>query len=261
MRVLDIASTGMQAQTLNIEVISNNIANLETIAFKRGRAEFADLLYQAERRQGVLAADTGEIRPVGVEVGLGVRPTAVSRIFTQGAFAETGNQLDVALQGRGFFQVELPTGELVYTRAGNFQVSPEGELVTVEGFSVQPGIVIPENTREVVINQSGEVFALVDDDTVPQLLGQFNLASFINEAGLEPLGDNLYRQTEASGDPQEGLPGDEGFATILQGFQEQSNVNIVDEITSLITAQRSYELNSRVIEAGDQLLRTIAQIR
>lgn len=261
MRVLDIAATGMQAQQLNVEVISQNIANVNTIAFKQGRAEFADLIYQTELRQGVLAANTGEIRPVGVEIGLGVRPTAINRLFTQGTFEQTGRELDLALEGRGFFEVQLPNGEVAYTRAGNFNIAPQGEIVTVEGFPIEPGIVVPQNTREISVNQSGEVFALVDEDTVPQQLGQFILTTFINEAGLEPLGDNLFRETQASGDPQQGLPGDQGFATVLQGFQENSNVNIVEEITDLITAQRAYELNARVIETGDQLLATIANIR
>ncbi len=260
-RILDIAATGMQAQQLNVEVISNNIANLNTVAFKKARAEFADLLYQAQRRQGVLAADTGEVRPVGVELGLGVRPQAVSRQFSQGAFEQTDRQLDIALEGRGFLLVQLPTGDLAYTRAGNLQISFDGTITTVEGFLIDPGIVVPQNTREVIINRTGEVFALVDNDTVPQLLGQFTLTNFINEAGLEPLGENLYRETQAAGDPLQGFPGDQGFATVLQGFQERSNVNIVQEITDLITAQRAYELNSRVIETGDQMLQTIANIR
>jgi len=261
MRTLNIAATGMMAQQMNVEVISNNIANLNTVGFKRSRAEFQDLMYQAQLRPGSTSSDQNTIVPAGIQVGLGVKPAAVGRISTQGPLTRTENQFDVALDGKGYMVVTLPDGQTAYTRAGNFQLSPEGTIVTVDGYQVSPGITVPENTREVVINRSGEVLAYVNGQTEPENVGQFELATFVNEAGLEAIGDNLFRETPASGIPILGIPGQLGFAGVRQGYVESANVNIVSEITSLISAQRAYEMNSRVVEAGDQMLNTVAQMR
>lgn len=261
MRVLKIAATGMQAQQMNIEVISNNIANINTTSFKRSRAEFTDLMYQSVRRQGAFSSDAGTIIPVGVQLGLGVKPSAVSRISQQGSLTQTGNRLDMALEGRGYFSVTLPDGDTAFTRAGNFQVSADGEIVTIDGFQIEPGIVIPEDASDVVVNRSGEVFAFIDGLQEPQLVGQITLTTFVNEAGLEALGDNLFRETPASGQPQIGVPGQQGLATIRQGYVETSNVNIVEEITNLIQVQRAYEMNAKVIETGDQMSSTVTNLR
>ncbi|PWC42571.1 flagellar basal-body rod protein FlgG [Azospirillum sp. TSO22-1] len=261
MRVLNIASTGMMAQQLNVEVISNNIANINTTAYKRGRAEFQDLMYQSERRQGAQSTDTGTIVPAGVEIGLGVRPTSVSRINTTGSFTSTGNELDVAIEGRGYFNVVMPGGETAYTRAGNFKLSPEGQLVTADGYTVGPGITVPPGTREVVINRSGEILAYAENQTKPSKPGQLAMTVFVNESGLEALGDNLFRTTPASGEPQDGFAGQAGFGAIRQKYLESSNVNVVQEITELISAQRAYEMNAKVIEAGDNMAGTLSNMR
>ncbi|WP_395452218.1 flagellar basal-body rod protein FlgG (plasmid) [Azospirillum melinis] len=261
MRVLSIASTGMMAQQMNVEVISNNIANINTTAFKRSRAEFQDLMYQAEKRQGSQSTDSGTIVPTGVEVGLGVRPTSVNRINTTGNLTSTGNELDLAIEGRGYFNVTQPGGETVYTRAGSFKLSPEGTIVTADGFTVAPGITVPQGTREVVINRSGEVLAYVDGKAQPVNQGQLAMTVFVNDSGLEALGDNLFRATPASGEPQEGLAGQAGFGTIRQKYLESSNVNVVQEVTELISAQRAYEMNAKVIEAGDQMASTMTNMR
>jgi flagellar basal-body rod protein FlgG len=261
MKVLGIAATGMAAQQLNVEVIANNIANMSTTGFKRARAEFQDLIYQSQRRQGAMSSDAGTIVPAGVELGLGVKPAAVTRINTQGTLTLTNNKLDVALEGRGYLVVTLPDGTEAYTRAGNLQKSAEGQVVTVDGYEISPGIVIPDNARDIVINRSGEVMAYIDGQTDPQTLGQLELANFVNEAGLEALGDNLFRETPASGQPQRGVPGTDGFATLRQGYVEASNVNVVDEMTALITAQRAYEMNSKVVQAADQMSQTATNMR
>ncbi|MEM9751455.1 MAG: flagellar basal-body rod protein FlgG, partial [Pseudomonadota bacterium] len=230
-------------------------------SFKRGRAEFSDLMYQSERRQGAFSSDAGTIVPVGVQIGLGVKPTAVARVTEQGNLQNTSNRLDVAIEGRGFFPITLPDGDLAYTRAGTFQLSPEGIIVTVDGFEVDPGIAIPDNATDIEINRSGEVFAILDGETEPQLAGRMTLVTFVNEAGLESIGDNLYRETPASGFEQRGLPGEEGFGLLRQGYIETSNVNVVEEITDLISAQRAYEMNAKVIETGDQMSSTVTNLR
>jgi len=261
MRTLDIAASGMMAQQMNVEVISNNIANINTVGFKRSRAEFQDLMYQSQLRAGSTASDQGEIVPAGIQLGLGVKPAAVSRLHSQGTLSQTENTYDAALDGRGFFVVTLPTGETAYTRAGNFQLSAEGTIVTMDGNEVSPGITVPENTKSVTINKNGEVLAYIDGQTEPENVGQFDVAMFVNEAGLETIGNNLYLETPASGVPILGIPGQQGFASIRQGYIESSNVNIVSEITNLISAQRAYEMNSRTVEAGDQMLTTLTQMR
>jgi flagellar basal-body rod protein FlgG len=261
MRSLNIAATGMLAQQLNVEVISNNIANMNTTAFKRQRAEFQDLLYQSEERVGSTSSDTGTIVPSGVQLGVGVKAAAVYKITEQGNLTSTGNAYDLAIQGKGFFQVTLPDGSIAYTRAGALQLSPTGEIVTPAGYSVGPGLTVPANTSSVTINKSGEVLAKVAGQVTPQNVGQFAMSNFANESGLENLGDNLMLETPASGTPVQGVPGTSGFGTILQGFLETSNVNVVQEVTNLITAQRAFEMNSRVIETSDQMMQTVTQIR
>ena len=261
MRAMNIAASGMLAQQTNVEVIANNIANQNTTGFKRQRAEFQDLLYQTERRGGATSSDTGTIVPVGVQIGIGVKTAAVYRITTQGNLTQTSNPLDLAIQGRGFFQVLQPDGTTAYTRAGSFQLSPTGEVVTADGFVVQPGITIPQNTLSIAVNSSGQVQALVAGQTQPQTVGQLQLANFPNEAGLEALGNNLFLETPASGQPSTGNPGSTGFGTLNQGLLETSNVDIVSEITNLITAQRAYEMNSKVIQSTDQMMSTLNQIQ
>ena len=261
MRAMNTASTGMMAQQTNVEVIANNIANLNTTAFKRQRAEFQDLLYQSERRVGATSSDTGTIIPVGVQIGIGVKTAAVYRITTQGNLTQTSNPLDLAIQGRGFFQVLQPDGTTAYTRAGSFQLSPTGEIVTADGFVVQPGITVPQNTLAVTINPSGQVLAQVAGQVAPQTVGQLDLANFANEGGLTALGSSLFQETPASGSPVTGAPGSVGFGTLNQGLLETSNVDVVSEITTLITAQRAYEMNSKVIQTSDQMMSTLNQIQ
>lgn len=261
MRTLDIAASGMMAQQMNVEVISNNIANINTVAFKRSRAEFQDLMYQSQLRPGATASDQGDIVPTGIQLGLGVKPGTVARQHVQGTLTKTEGDYDVALDGRGYFLVTLPTGETAYSRAGNFKLSPEGTIVTTDGHEVSPGITVPENTRDVMINSNGEVLAYIEGQIEPQNVGQFDIAMFVNEAGLEAVGSNLYLETPASGVPILGIPGQLGFGTVKQGYVEASNVNIVSEITNLISAQRAYEMNSRTVEAGDQMLNTLVQMR
>lgn len=261
MRSLTTAATGMFAQQMNVEVISNNIANATTTGFKRQRAEFADLLYQDLRRVGTQSSDSGTIVPAGVQIGVGVKPVAVYRIHEQGNLQMTDNPLDVAIKGRGFFQVDLPDGTTAYTRAGSFKLSNDGTIVTADGFNVVPSITVPADTVSLTINASGQVEATVAGNPTPQLLGQFQLANFVNEAGLDAVGDNLLLETEASGSPTTGNPGSTGFGTLQQNFLETSNVNIVSEITDLITAQRTYEINSKVIQASDDMMGTMTQIR
>ncbi|MGH6720271.1 MAG: flagellar basal-body rod protein FlgG [Alphaproteobacteria bacterium] len=261
MRSMSIAATGMLAQQQMVDVISNNIANMNTTAFKRQRPEFQDLLYQSLRQVGAASSDAGTLVPSGVQVGLGVKTGSVYRITSQGSFIKTDNPLDVAIQGRGYFRVLLPSGDEAFTRAGAFQTSPEGTIVTIDGYQVQPGITIPPEATSVTINNTGEVIVKIDGQIDPQVVGQFELATFANEAGLEQLGDNLLRPTPSSGLAVTGAPGSTGFGALIQGFLEGSNVNAVAEITSLITAQRAYEMNSKVITTSDEMLAAITQLR
>jgi flagellar basal-body rod protein FlgG len=261
MRSLHIAGTGMMAQQTNVEVISNNIANMSTTGYKRRRAEFQDLLYQNLRRVGSQSADTGSVLPSGAQIGLGVKTGAVYRIAEQGSLSQTGNRFDIAIRGNGYFQVALPSGETAYTRDGTFALSPEGVIVSADGFVLNPGITIPANATDVTINANGEVLAKIDGQIQPQNVGQIQLAIFANEGGLEAIGDNLLMATPGSGDPQQGAPGTVGYGQVMQGFVETSNVNVVQEITNLITAQRAYEMNSRVISASDEMLSTLSRLR
>src|SRR5882724_7116434 len=259
MRALAIAATGMNAQQTNLEVIANNIANVNTTAFKRARAEFTDLLYQAERLQGVPIRGGQNPVPEGAQIGLGVRTAAIRNLHQQGALAQTGNPLDLALDGPGWFQVTGADGNTLYTRDGAFNTNANGELVTLDGYTVEPTIAAPTGTLDIRVNESGQIYARVAGQTDPQLLGQLNLATFANDAGLEPLGGNLYQQTEASGAPVTGVPADPGFGTIHQGYLESSNVDPVKDITELIAAQRAYEMNSKVIQAADEMAGTISK--
>ncbi len=261
MRSLDIAGSGMQAQQTNVEVISNNIANMSTTGFKRRRAEFQDLIYQNLRRVGSNSSDSGSIVPSGAQIGLGVKTAAIYRITEQGNLQQTGNNLDLAIQGNGYFQVTLPSGEIAYTRDGTFALAPDGTIVTADGYSVVPGIQVPTNAISVSINASGQVQATIAGQTAPQTLGQLQLASFPNEAGLDAQGDNLFLQTAASGNAVTGTPASPGYGTVMQGFVETSNVNVVTEITDLITAQRAYEMNSKVITASNEMLQTLTNLR
>ena len=261
MRALDIAGTGMQAQSTNVEVISNNIANMTTTGFKRRRAEFQDLIYQNLRRVGSNSSDTGSVVPAGAQVGLGVKTAAIYRISEQGNLQQTSNSFDLAIRGNGYFQVTLPGGDTAYTRDGTFSLSPQGEVVTSDGLVVQPGITIPTNATAVTINSAGQVQATIGGQTAPSTVGQLQLATFPNEAGLDAQGDNLMLQTSASGNPVTGAPSSPGFGSVLQGFVETSNVNVVSEITNLITAQRAYEMNSKVITTSDQMLSTLTNLR
>ena len=261
MRSLSIAATGMLAQQANVEVISNNIANMNTSGYKRRRAEFHDLLYQDLRRVGSPSSDAGTTVPAGVQIGLGVRTAAVYRIAEQGDISITDNSFDLAINGDGYFVVTLPSGEEAYTRAGAFQLSSDGELVTPDGYVVSPGISVPTDTIGVSINPDGQVFADIDGQVAPSNLGQIELAIFSNEGGLRSIGDNLLVETEASGPANVSTPGQAGYGRLLQGAIETSNVNVVSEITNMITAQRAYEMNSRVIQASDEMMQSVSNLR
>jgi len=260
MRSLDIAATGMQAQQTNVEVISNNIANMTTTAYKRRQAEFQDLIYQNLRRVGSDSSDSGSVVPAGAQVGLGVRTAAIYRISEQGNLQQTSNTLDLAISGSGYFQITLPSGDTAYTRDGTFGLSPEGQIVTADGYVVVPGITIPNNATSVTINTAGVVQATLSGQTTPNTVGTIQLATFPNEAGLDAVGNNLLLQSAASGNPTTGNPAAPGFGTVNQGFIETSNVNVVTEITNLISAQRAYEMNSRVITTSDQMLSTLTNM-
>lgn len=261
MRALNIAATGMLAQQMNVEVISNNLANLSTTGYKRQRAEFKDLLYQQYQRPGSQGSGDGSTVPSGIQLGLGVRPGAVYRINEQGVPQETNNDLDVAIQGKGYFIVQQPDGSESYTRAGAFQLSPDGEIITQEGFVVSPGISVPNGATKITISPTGTVQAVLDGQVDPQTIGTLEIANFVNPNGLEAMGDNLFRETTASGEAQTAAPGEAGYGTLLQGYLENSNVDPVREITTLIVAQRSYEMNSKIITAADEMLRAAAQLR
>jgi flagellar basal-body rod protein FlgG len=256
MRALDIAGTGMQAQQTNVEVISNNIANMTTTGYKRRRAEFQDLIYQNLRRVGSNSSDSGTVVPAGAQVGLGVKTAAIYPINEQGNLQQTSNTLDLAIQGNGYFQVTLPDGETAYTRDGTFALGADGTIVTADGYTVQPGLQIPSAATGVTINTSGQVQVTLQGQPAPQTIGQLQLATFPNAQG-----GNLYLQTAASGAPVTGNPALTGFGSVEQGFVETSNVNVVTEITNLITAQRAYEMNSKVITSSDEMMSTLTNLR
>lgn len=259
MRALSIAATGMSAQQLNVEVIANNMANINTTGFKRARAEFTDLLYQAERLPGVSNRGRDSTIPEGAQIGLGVRAAAIRNLHVQGAVAATSNRLDIALTGRGMFQITGPDGDTLYARSGAFNTNAQGQIVTLDGYALIPSMIVPTNATDVVVSESGLVSVRLQGQTAMSTIGQLTIANFANEAGLEPLGGNLYRSTAASGEAVTGAPGDPGFATLRQGYLEGSNVDPVKEITELIAAQRAYEMNSKVIQAADEMAATVSK--
>ncbi|MFN4041289.1 MAG: flagellar basal-body rod protein FlgG [Brevundimonas sp.] len=261
MRALRTAASGMAAQALNVEVISNNIANMNTVGFKRQRAEFQDLLYQNVERMGAQSSSQGTVVPTGIQIGAGVKAGSVYRITEQGTPNRTGNTYDLAIDGKGYFQITLPSGEQAYTRAGNFAINGEGQLVTDDGYAVEPAINIPQGAVDVSISKSGQVQAILQGQAEPQVVGQLELATFFNEAGLEAIGDNLLLETSASGPATVGAPGEVGFGQLLQGYTESSNVDAVAEISALIVAQRAYEMNSKVITTADDMLAVAAQVK
>lgn len=261
MRALQIAATGMLAQQMRVETISNNLSNMSTTGYNARRAEFADLHYQQMTRPGSINAADGTVVPTGVQLGLGVRPSAVSVHLSQGSLSATGGDLDVAIEGKGFLEVTLPSGQTAYTRDGGLKRTGEGLIVTSDGYPVAPEIVIPDDARSISINADGEVYAYFAEATEGQVIGQFNLTGFANAKGLEALGSNLFAETEASGAPITSTPGLDGLGTLRQGFLEESSVDAVREITELIAAQRGYEMNSKVISAADQMMGALTQVR
>jgi flagellar basal-body rod protein FlgG len=260
MRCLSTASTGMLAQQTNVDTISHNIANMNTTGFKRQRAEFQDLLYQNVSRPGASTGPDTKV-PTGIQIGLGVKTGGIYRINEQGALQQTDNRYDLGIQGRGYFQVTMPSGETAYTRDGAFQLSDQGEIVTPDGYPVQPGITVPQDAVDVSISKTGQVQVKTAGAPEMQTVGQLQLATFVNEAGLEAQGGNLFLETASSGQANVASPGDPGLGTLQQGFVEASNVNPVAEITALITAQRAYEMNSRVVKTADEMLSTTSQLR
>ena len=261
MKALQIAASGMSAQQMRVDVVSNNLANMSTTGYNARRADFADLHYQQLARPGSVTAEDGTVLPTGVQIGLGVRPSAVSVVLAQGSLTQTGGDLDVALEGKGYLEVTLPSGLSAYTRDGALKRTGDGLIVTSDGYSVAPGITIPADARSLSVNADGEVYAYFNDRVEPELLGQFNLAGFTNEKGLEAMGSNLFLETPASGPAQVGAPGQDGLGTMRQGYLEESSVDAVREVTELIKAQRGYELNAKVITAADQMLSATTQVR
>jgi len=258
-RSLWIAKTGMEAQQTQLDTISHNLANVGTNGFKRGHVVFEDLIYQNLRQAGAASSDQTQL-PTGLQVGLGVRSVATSRNFSQGNLQQTSNNLDVAIKGNGFFQVQMPDGTTGYTRDGSLQVDGAGQLVTNNGYTVQPGITIPSNALGVTIAADGTVNVAIPGQTAPQAVGTLNLASFVNPAGLEPKGQNLWGETAASGSPNAGAPGSNGLGSLQQGYVETSNVNVVEELVAMIATQRAYELNSKAIQTSDQMLQKLGQL-
>lgn len=248
-----VSKTGLEAQQNRLNVISNNLANVNTTGFKRDRAVFEDLLYQHVRQAGGQSSQATEL-PSGLSLGTGVRTVATQKMHTQGSLIQTQNPYDMAIQGEGFFQVLMPNGTMAYTRSGEFQVNKDGQLVTSSGYELQPAITIPDNAVSVTIGRDGTVSALQSGDTAPTQVGTIELAGFVNESGLQPIGENLYLATAASGDVQTGVPDSEGFGALNQGSLETSNVNVVEELVNMIETQRAYEMNSKAISTADQML-------
>jgi len=256
---LMISKTGMTAQQTQLDVISNNLANVSTNGFKRSSAVFEDLMYQNLRQVGANAAQQAEL-PTGLQVGLGVRTVATARQFTQGSVQQSGNALDVAINGQGFFQIAMPDGTTAYTRDGSFQLNAQGQMVTSSGYPLTAGITLPPETTSITISSDGIVTAKLPGNTTPQQVGSIELANFINPAGLEPMGQNLFRESVASGNPINGAPGTTGMGSLMQGYTEASNVNVVQELVSMIQTQRAYEMNSKAIQTSDQMLQRLSQL-
>ena len=261
MNALQIAATGMSAQQMRVDVVANNLANMSTTGYNPRRADFADLHYQQLARPGTVSAQDGSVLPTGVQMGLGVRPASVSVVLGQGTLTQTGGDLDVAIEGKGYLEVTLPTGGAGYTRDGALKRTADGLIVTNDGFQVSPGITIPSDARDITINASGEVYASFANQTQQQLLGQLTLAGFTNDKGLEAIGSDLFVETAASGPANVGISGVDGLGTLRQGYLEESTVDSVREVTELIKAQRGYELNAKVITAADQMLSATTQVR
>lgn len=261
MNALKIAATGMIAQQMRVEVIANNLANMNTTAYNPRRAEFTDLHYEQIERAGTISAADGSILPAGVQLGMGVKPSAVSMDVAQGSLKETGGDLDLAIEGAGYFEVSLPSGGTGYTRDGALKLTGEGQIVTSDGYPIVPDVTVPDDARDISINADGEIYAYFLDQVDAQLIGQLTLAGFTNEEGLEAIGGNLYRETAASGSARVGDAGQDGLGQFRQGYLEQSSVDSVKELTELIEAQRGYELNAKVITAADQMLGATTQIR
>ncbi|PTQ75027.1 flagellar basal-body rod protein FlgG [Celeribacter persicus] len=261
MRALKIAATGMSAQQMRVETISQNLANMSTTGYNARRAEFADLHYQQASRPGTINASDGTVLPTGVQLGLGVRPSSVTLELAQGSLSQTSGDLDIAIEGKGYLEVTLPSGQSAYTRDGGLKRSADGQIVTSDGYPVVPDITIPDETLSLSINADGEIYAYFSDQIEPELLGQFTLAGFSNAKGLEAIGSNLFLETEASGPANVTTPGLDGLGTLRQGYLEDSSVDAVREVTELIEAQRGYELNAKVITAADQMLSATTQIR
>jgi len=258
-RSLWIAKTGMEAQQTQLDTISNNLANVATNGYKRSHAVFEDLIYQNLRQSGANTTEQTQL-PTGLQVGLGVRPVATSRIYSQGNLQQTTNNLDLAIKGNGFFQVQMPDGTTAYTRDGSFQLDSAGQIVTNNGYTVLPGITVPANAQSLTIGNDGTVSITVPGAPAPQTLGQLQLANFVNPAGLDPKGQNLFSETASSGTPNAGAPNANGLGALQQGFVETSNVNVVEELVSMIQTQRAYELNSKAVQTSDQMLQKLAQI-
>ena len=260
MRALDTAATGMAAQDLKVQVIAGNIANMGTTGFKSQRAEFQDLIYEHVQRIGAQASDNGNILPVGIELGSGVKTVGTPRLMTQGSLVQTGKDYDIAIRGEGFFQITLPDGRTAYSRDGSFELDSQGRMVTAQGNVLNPGLTIPQNATLVTINAQGQVAATLPGNTTPTIVGQIQLAMFVNKAGLQGIGDNLYLETPSSGAPQLGNPNQDSFGNLQQGNLEQANVEAVSEISDLIAAQRAYEMNGKVITAADQMLQATSNL-
>ncbi|KAA0258768.1 flagellar basal-body rod protein FlgG [Deferribacter autotrophicus] len=260
LRTLWTAASGMTTQQINIDNIANNLANVNTAGFKKSRVNFEDLLYQEIRPAGAVTA-TGINHPTGIQIGLGSKVVSTEKIFSQGNFQQTGNPLDLTIEGDGFFQVTLPDGTIGYTRNGSFKIDADGNLVTAEGYLLEPNIAIPENALEIIVGEDGTVSVTLPGEAEPTELGQIELAKFINPSGLRSIGKNIYLQTAASGEPITGVPGEEGLGTIAQGILEMSNVNVVEEMVNLITGQRAYEINSKAIQTGDEMLQIVNNLK
>src|SRR5882757_3210129 len=260
MRALYTAATGMAAQELNVQVISNNIANLRTTGYKKQRAAFQDLIYDHVRRVGAQASDQNTIMPMGIDLGGGVKTVGTPRMMTQGTLSPTGNDLDIAIRGEGFFKIQMPDGTFTYTRDGSFQMDNQGRIVNAQGNLLQPTITIPQNASGLTINAQGQVSVTLPNQTASTNVGQIGLTRFVNKAGLQPIGDNLFTETPASGQPQDGIANTDGYGDMQQANLEQANVEVVSEISDLIAAQRAYEMNSKVVSAADQMLQSAAAL-
>ncbi|MGT2501440.1 flagellar basal-body rod protein FlgG [Bradyrhizobium guangxiense] len=256
MQALHTAATGMAAQELNVQVISNNIANLRTTGFKKQTAAFQDLIYEHVRRVGAQASDQGTILPVGVDIGGGVKTVGTPRSMTQGTLSQTGNDLDLAMSGEGFFKILMPDGTYQYTRDGTFQMDNQGRVVTAQGNPVQPTITIPQNASGITVSEQGQVSVTLPGSSTSSIVGQIGVTRFINKAGLQPVGSNQFTETPSSGPPQDGTANSEGYGKITQGSLEQANVDVVSEMSDLIAAQRAYEMNAKVISAADQMMQS-----